>query len=158
MDEIKIETVTWTAPEYMHKDHSNDWFWTIGLIALVGCIIAIWFESYVFAIFIFISGVSLIMFTVKQPRIFKFTMDSKGIKVDNEKFQWENLKSFNIKEVDTGDFNKLMIETNKSFLPIYTFLIPKEKMGIIKKEVIKIIKKSEIDESRTIQFAEKIGF
>lgn len=158
MKEKKIETINWIAPEYLHKEHSNDWFWTIGLVAIAGTIAAIWFESYVFAIFIFISGVSLIMFTVKQPRIFEFKIDDNGLMVNKEEFPWKNLKSFNTKEIEGGDFDKLLIETNKSFLPIYTFFTPKEITDQIKKELSKVIKKSDIDESRTIQFAEKMGF
>lgn len=158
MKEKNIERINWIAPEYLYKEHSNDWFWTIGLIALVGTIAAIWFESYVFAIFIFISGISLIMFTVKQPKIFEFTIDNKGLMVGKEEFFWKDLKSFNIKELESSEFNKLLVETSKSFLPIYSFFIPKEITEKIRREVGKMVRKSEIDESRTIQFAEKIGF
>jgi len=158
MKEKKVETISWVAPEYLHKEHSNDWFWTIGLIAIVGTVAAIWFGSYVFAIFIFVSGVSLVMFTVKQPRIFEFVINNNGIKVGREEFPWKDLKSFNIKEVEGGEFDKLMMETNKKFLPIYTFFVPKEITDLVKIEASKMIKKSEIDESRTVQFAEKIGF
>ncbi len=159
MNEPKIETIKWLAPEYLHKEHSNDWFWTIGLIAIVGCVAAIWFGSYVFAIFIFISGISLIMFTVKEPRIFEFTLDHKGLRVGKEDFSWKDLKSFNIKEEsEEREFDKLLIETTRNFLPVYTLFAPKETVFFIKKEFLKKIPQSEIDESKTTQFAEKIGF
>lgn len=157
-EKIKIETIEWTAPEYLHKEHSNDWFWTIGLIALAGCLTAIWFESYVFAIFIFVSGISLIMFSSKQPRTFEFKIDNKGLRANREDFVWKNIKSFNVKEADEGEYDKLLIETTKSFIPIYTFLIPKDLSETIRQEVVKLVPNSEIDESRTTQFAEKIGF
>lgn len=157
-EKIKIETIEWAAPEYIHKEHSNDWFWTIGLIALVGCLAAIWFESYVFAIFIFVSGISLIMFSSKQPRTFEFKIDNKGLRANREDFVWKNIKSFNVKEADEGEYDKLLIETTKSFIPIYTFLIPKDLSETVRQEVVKLVPNSEIDESRTTQFAEKIGF
>ena len=50
MDEIELDTITWTVPEYSHKERDNDWFWTIGLIAIVGCGIAFWFHNYLFAL------------------------------------------------------------------------------------------------------------
>ena len=157
-EKIKIETIEWSAPEYLHKEHTNDWFWTIGLIALAGCLAAIWFGSYVFAIFIFISGISLIMFSSKQPRIFEFVIDNKGLQVNKEDFIWKNIKSFNIKETEEGEYDKLLIETTKNFIPIYTFLIPKDATETIRQEFVKLVPNSEIDESRTIQFAEKVGF
>lgn len=158
MEEQEIEKIKWASPEYINKDHSNDWFWTVALVAIVGCIVAVWFKSYVFAIFIFISGISLVMFAIKQSKILEFTISNKGIVVNNEEFLWKNLKSFNVKIEEDMEFNKLFIETNKNFLPIYTFLIPKEMTDSIKKEIAKKIVKSEINESRTIQIAEKMGF
>lgn len=158
MNEIHIETIKWSAPEYLHKEHSNDWFWTIGLLAILGCIAAIWFGNYIFAIFIFISGISLIMFTARPPKMFNFSIDAKGIKADRDEFVWKNLKGFNIKEVESGEFDKLLIETDKNFLPIYTFMVPKDIVESAKDEISKKINRIDIDESRTTQFAEKIGF
>ncbi|NCU28549.1 MAG: hypothetical protein EOM85_02670 [Candidatus Moranbacteria bacterium] len=158
MNDIKIETIKWSAPEYVHKEHNNDWFWTIGLVTILACIGAVWYGSYVFAIFLFVSGICLIMFTVKMPRIFEFTMDSKGIKVDREMFEWKQIKSFNLKELEDGEYNKLIIETTKHFLPIYGFFVPKNISAQIKTEISKASTESEIEESRTVQFAEKIGF
>jgi hypothetical protein len=158
MDEIQINTITWLAPEYVHKERGNDWFWTIGVITIVACGIAVWTHNYVFAIFLLLSGCCLIMFTLRHPQDVTYTVETKGLSMGKDIYKWKELKSFNIKKSDTDAYAKLLIETSKYFLPIYTIPLPKEIAEEIKQTLLKIIPRSEIDESKSMVFMEKLGF
>lgn len=158
MDEIKLNTVEWTVPEYSHKERENDWFWTIGLITIVACGIAIWLHNYVFAIFLFVSGCCLILFTLRHPQEVTYKIETKGLTMGKDLYPWKGLKSFNFKNIETDPFGKLMIETSKYFLPIYTIPVPKELEPKIKETLLLVIPRSEIDESKSMVFMEKLGF
>ena len=158
MDEIKIDTIEWSVPEYSHKERDNDWFWTIGIITVAACGIAIWLQNYIFAIFLLISGSSLIMFTMRPPQNVTYTIETKGLSMGKDLYEWKNIKSFNIKKNDSDIYAKILIETNKYFLPIYTIPLPKEMVEKTKETLLKIIPKSEIDESKSMIFMEKLGF
>ena len=158
MDEIVINTIEWSAPEYSHKERNNDWFWTIGLLAVVGGIAALWFHNYIFAIFIFISGGTLIMFTMRPPQEVTFTIETKGLTMGRDFHTWKSIKSFNIKNNNSGPYAKLLIETSKHFLPVYTIPLPKEKVDETKEALLKVARRSEIDESQSMLFMEKLGF
>jgi hypothetical protein len=158
MDEIQLNTITWSAPEYVHKERSNDWFWATGIITVVACGIAVWLHNYVFAIFLLISGCCLIMFSLRHPQYVTYTIETKGFSMGKDLYEWNKIKSFNIKNNDKDIYAKLLIETSKYFLPVYTIPLPKENIGEIKETLLKIIPKSEIDESKSMVFAEKIGF
>jgi len=158
MDEIKINTIEWSAPEYSHKERDNDWFWTIGLIAIVGCGVAIWLHNYIFAIFIFISGCCLIMFTMRPPQEVTFIVETKGLTMGRDLHIWKSIKSFNIKDDESYTYAKLLIETGKHFLPIYTLPLPKDKINEMKETLLKVIPKSDINESQSMLFMEKLGF
>lgn len=158
MDEIKINTIEWSAPEYVHKERSNDWFWAIGLVTIVACGIAIWLHNYVFAIFLLISGGCLIMFTLRAPQEVKYVIETKGLTMGKDLHTWKSIKSFNIKKNDTDSSAKLLIETGKHFLPIYTIPLPKELAEEVKDTLLKVATRSEIDESRSMIFMEKLGF
>lgn len=158
MDEIKINTIEWSAPEYTHKERGNDWFWTLGLITIVACVIAIWLKNYVFAVFLIISGCCLIMFTMRRPQDVTFIVETKGLTMGRDLHPWKSLKSFNIKNNDTDVYAKLLIETSKYFLPIYTLPFPKEKVDEMKETLLKVLPRSEIDESKSMVFMEKLGF
>ena len=158
MDDIKINTIQWSAPEYSHKERGNDWFWAIGLITIVACGIAIWLHNYVFAVFLLISGCCLIMFTMRPPQDMTFVIETKGFTLGRDLYEWNNVKSFNIKKKDSDIYDKLLIETKKHFLPIYTIPLPKDKTDEVKEVLFKIISRSEIEESKSMIFMEKLGF
>lgn len=158
MDEIQLNTISWSAPEYTHKERGNDWFWAIGIITVVACGIAIWLHNYVFAIFLLVSGGSLIMFTLRHPQDVTYTIETNGLSMGKDLYEWKVLKSFNIKKNDNGDYAKLLIETSKYFLPIYTIPLPKENIEEVKESLLKVLSKSEIDESKSMVFMEKLGF
>jgi len=158
MDEIKLNTIEWTVPEYSHKERDNDWFWTLGLITIVSCGIAIWLHNYVFAIFLFVAGSSLILFTIRHPQEITYKIETKGLTMGKDLYPWKSLKSFNFKNIETEPFAKLMIETSKYFLPIYTIPVPKEQEQKIKETLLLVIPRSEIDESKSMVFMEKLGF
>lgn len=158
MDEIKINTITWSLPEYSHKERGNDWFWAIGLVTIISCGIAVWLHNYVFAVFLLISGCCLIMFTLRHPQDVTYIIETKGLSMGKDLYEWKGIKSFNIKKSDSNIYDKLLIETSKYFLPIYTIPLPKEKEEEIKETLLKIISRSEIDESKSMAFAEKLGF
>ena len=158
MDEIKLETIEWLAPEYVHKERSNDWFWALGLITIIVCGIAIWLQNYIFAIFLLISGCCLIMFTLRHPQDVTYIIETKGLTMGRDLYTWKNLKSFNVKNNETDSFAKLLIETSKYMLPIYTIPFPKEIETQIKETLLKVLPRSEIDESKSMVFMEKLGF
>ena len=157
-DEIKINTIEWSAPEYSHKERNNDWFWTIGLITIIACGVAIWLHNYVFSIFLLISGCCLIMFTIRKPQDIKYIIETKGLSLGRDFHEWKNIKSFNIKKNETDTYDKLFIETSKHFLPIYTIPLPKERTEEVKENLLKVATRSEIHESQSMAFAEKLGF
>lgn len=157
MDEIKIDTIEWSAPEYTHKERTNDWFWALGLITIVGSIVAFWFKNNIFGIFILLSGGCFAMFTIRQPHDANYKIETKGLTMGRDFYTWKSIKSFNIKKNDHEDFPKLLIETSKYFLPIYTIPLSTELENQIKESLLKILPRSEIDESRAMIFVEKLG-
>lgn len=156
MEEVIITPIEWQAPEYSHKERSMDWFWTIGLIALIGTVIAFWFHNYVFGIFILISGACLIMFTMRPPQMMSFSIKTEGLSIGKDEHIWKSVKGFSIKS--GTPYNKLMILTSKKFLPVYTIPFPESLTTEIRETLSKVIEPIEIEESKSMLFAEKLGF
>lgn len=156
MEEIILETIEWQAPEYTHKKRTADFLWTIGLVALLASGVAIWLTNYIFAIFILISGACLIMFTIREPEEINFSIKTEGLITGKDKHEWKSIKGFNIKNGEP--YGKLLIETSKYFLPIYTIPIPSSLVDRAKESLQKVIPNIEIIESGSMAFAEKVGF
>ncbi len=156
MEEIIINKIEWTVPEYKHKEKSVDFLWAIGLIALVVCGIAIWRNNYLFSVFVLISGATLILFSIRHPEDIMFSIETSGLTMGKDKYEWKVVKGFNIKK--ENDEAKLLVELDKYLLPIYTIPLPFELAGEVKESLLKFIPNTELEESKSMKFMEKIGF
>ncbi len=156
MEEIILDKIEWSAPEYKHEEKSMDFIWTIGLASIVACIIAIWLHNYLFSIFIFISGCSLILFSIRHPQEITFSIETDGFSMGKDTYTWKKIKGFNIKK-ENNNVN-LLIELDKYLLPVYTVPLPLELVEKIRESLIKVIPNIELEESKSMKFVEKIGF
>lgn len=156
MEEIIIDKIEWSAPEYKHKDKSIDFLWTIGVVAIVLCGGAIWLHNYLFAVFVLISGASLILFSVRSPDEIHFVIETSGITLGKDKYSWKDIKGFHIKKEE--DYSVLLIELNKYLLPIYTIPIEPNQIQAIRESLLKVIPSIELAENKSMKFMEKIGF
>ncbi len=156
MEEIIIDKIEWSAPEYKHKEKSVDFIWTIGLVALVSCIVALWLKNYLFSVFIFISGVTLILFSIRHPQDVNFSIETKGLTLGKDKYTWKKIKGFNIKNED--GVAVLLVEIDKYLLPVYTIPLPIDKVDQVRESLLKVTKSKELEESKSMIFMEKLGF
>ncbi len=144
----------WTAPSHTHSMRSTDWMWGIGLLALVGAGVTFYFHNYVFGIFILISGVVMIMM-YSQPSVeIPFEINTDGIKVGNTLHEYKNLNGFTVKDKPR---EILMIETKTYFLPIITIPLQEHSANTIRAVLSQVLTELELQESRSMQFAERIG-
>ena len=156
VEEITINKIEWQAPEYIHKDRTVDWFWAMGLVTLAVCLLAIWIHNYLFAIFILISGCCLALFNIRHPENINFSITTEGITMGKDKYNWKSIKSFNIK--NDSENPKLLIQTSKYFLPVYTIPVPANLIEEIRESILKFVPIVELEESKSMQFMEKLGF
>jgi len=156
MEEIIIDKIEWSAPEYKHKEKSIDFLWAIGLGAIIAFGLAIWFHNYLFAVFLLVAGGSLILFSVRHPEEVHFVIETSGITLGKDKYTWKMVKGFNIKKEE--DSAVLLIELDKYLLPVYTIPLPIDEIPRVKESLLKIIPSLELDESKSMKFMEKIGF
>ncbi len=156
MEDEKNQSLRWNAPEYNHKPKNADWIWGIGLVALAGAVISFILGNYFFGIFIILSGIMLIVFSTIHPKECSFEINKDGIFIDKDLFIYKNIKGFKIR--DANPYSKLIIETNKYFLPIYMIPVPHGLEEEVYTTLLQIIPETEIDETHSSRFMEKIGF
>lgn len=156
MEDTKNQSLSWTAPEYTHRPKSVDFLWGVGLLGLIGTVISIFLGNYIFAIFIILSSVMLIIFATRHPHEANFEINNTGIVFGEENHPYKNIKGFIIR--DANPYSKLIIETNKYFLPIYTIPLPHELEEDVYDILSQVIEEKEIEETHSSKFMERIGF
>lgn len=152
--ENEIQTIHWTAPSHTHSKRSTDWMWGVGLLALAGAIFAIYLHNYVFGIFILMGGIVMIMLYSEPAVEIPFEINSEGIKVGNTMHLYKNINGFTVKNKPK---EILMIETRTYFLPVITIPIPEDSANSIRATLSSVLNELELQESRSMQFAEKLG-
>ncbi len=156
MEEQKNQNLSWRAPEYNHNPKSVDFVWGVGLIGLAGTVTSIFFHNYIFAIFIVLSSIMLIIFSTRHPDEATFEINEGGIVFGEENHSYKNIKGFCIK--DANPYSKLIIETDKYFLPIYTLPLPHELEEDTRAILSQVIEEKELEETHSSKFMERIGF
>lgn len=156
MEEIILNKIEWQAPEYKHEEKSVDFFWTIGVIALVMFVIAVWQQNFVFAIFILVSAASLFLFSIRHPQIMTFVIETSGLTLGKDKYEWKKIKGFHIKK--ESDKAVLLVEIDKYLLPVYTIPLPLDIADQVRDSLTKVTPNIELEESKSMKFMEKLGF
>lgn len=156
-----IEMFTWHAQEFENFEKTNDWFWAIGLFALLGAVLAIWKGSISFGILILLSGFCLIIFgNVKHPE-HSILINEEGLMIDENKFLWKDVTGFAIIEDPKKAFGKKVIfETNRPITPQISLPIDRFAVNpdILKKFLLTHVPEKEIRESLSKAIAEKVRF
>ena len=113
------ETLTWDVMEYQEKDHTVDWYWSVGLVTLAIVIVSIYFKNYLFGILILLGVGTLTYLTIRKPQVMTIIISDKGIRIQNEFFPYRNLRAFWIEEEPqhTGD-RHLLVLTDRIYSPV----------------------------------------
>lgn len=84
----------WKAPEYEHHHKSRGWF--ILLWAIFGYLIIRAFldKNIIEIILWFISGLTINIITLKEPKIIEFQITSQGILANNHLYRFDSIESF----------------------------------------------------------------
>jgi len=158
LDKAKARgTITWQAPEYRsRKKDGADWYIAVIVVALAGAISAIIFHNALFAVLIIIGAFTLIIFTLREPRIIMLTLTSQEIVIGGEKYPITSLDSFWITEQNEG-YHTLIIQSKKLLLNHLSLLIKEEDVEKIRKNFRLHLPEKEIYEPLFEQIAHRLG-
>ena len=87
-------TISWDVITHVHKERTVDWYWALGLVALVGAGVSIWVGNLLFALIIVISAGSLGVLAARGPREHRVHIDNHGIAIDGTLYAYRSIKSF----------------------------------------------------------------
>lgn len=153
---------TWRAQEFKNFNKTNDWFWTIGLFAVLGAILAFWRGSVTFGILIILIGFIMIVFGNHKHDEQSIMVNEEGLMIDETMFLWKDVKGFKIIPDPDEPFNKKVIFNterqfaNKISLPIdRTRVNPDSLKDFLRKH---ISEDNELRESVAKAIAEKVRF
>lgn len=146
---VKVSSfVEWETLDRPVKERGSEWFISVAIIAFAIAVASVILANYIFAILVIVGTASLLLHSIKIPKQITVRIFDKGVLLDRMLYPFDGLVSFYINEHE----NKLLLKTNKAFLPIIAIAI--ESMGA--EEIRKVLSKNIIEEEIEESFWEKL--
>ncbi len=110
--------IRWQAPEFDHHPKTASWYWATIAIAIVLLAVAVWQKIFLFALFVVLAEIMVIVWGSLTPGMIHFELTEKGLKVGNRRFYpIRELKSFSadIEGAFDPDWPEVIIQFDHHF-------------------------------------------
>ncbi|MDP3051976.1 MAG: hypothetical protein Q8N42_00535 [bacterium] len=137
--------IKWEALEYEYIPKSNNWFWSIVIIVIGISFASILLGNMLFAIFVVIAGLAIILFGARKPREISFSLSAKGLQIEKRLFPYENLRSFWI-HYDPPKQKLLTVELKKLLMPAISIQLGDTDPNAVREYLLKFLKEERREE------------
>lgn len=120
----KNEIVNWEAKEYIPHEKKAGWYIGLVIVSLGLVTLSIVFGWWTFAILVVLSGVVLVLYSVRPPRVLHYSLNSKGLSEGNKLYSYEEYKSFGV--LQEGENYAIILTPRKRFSPGIKVYFPQE--------------------------------
>jgi len=155
-----LTKIEWTAPEFTKYKKSKGWFVGLIFITLIIIVIAVILKNFLWALLTIIAAFAVYIYATREPRKIKFSISPKGIQIDQDIHEFEDLKSFWI--FYEPEIKEISIRSKKIFMPYLKIPLGNQDPAEIRRLLLKFLperlperkqKKSLLDEwARKIKF------
>lgn len=152
--------ISWETLEHEHKPVTNDWYWAVGLIALLSAGLSFYYGNFIFGFFSVVAGLTMIMFKIKGPSHVRVRLTPRGIIIKNMLYPYGRIESFWIFHADGGltKINELSIKSDRAFLPQIIIPLGDTDVDLVKDYLSKYIVEEYHEKTFADVVSEYIGF
>ncbi|MBI2628198.1 MAG: hypothetical protein HYW71_02065 [Candidatus Niyogibacteria bacterium] len=148
---------SWQAPEYDHSSRSTDWYWAMGIAAVVLFITAILFKNFLFSIIVILGTFSVALYSARKPEITEFAITLRGVQIGKRIFFYEDLESFWI-HYDPPHKKEIGFISKKTFMPRFVLPLGDANPNEARKHLIKFLKEERHEENLSETISKYLGF
>ncbi len=88
------QDMVWSVTTHEHRERSTDWYWGLGVIALVACGASIFFGNFLFAVIIALGALSIGYLAARGPREHLVRIDDRGLTIDGTRYPFSAIHSY----------------------------------------------------------------
>ncbi len=144
-------------PEYTHGPKSRDWYIAFGILCFSLTVTAFILGNVLFGILMVLVFFTVYMYTIKPLNMIDIELTHKGIRINKQLFQYNNLEGFWIEEYENK--RKLLLKSKKLLVPLIVLPIADEIDTIeLKSALLKEILEEELKEPVFERILEKFNF
>ncbi len=149
--------ISWEAEEHAHREKNVDWYWALGIVAVVGAVISVIFGNVLFAIVIVLGAILMAIVSLREPSVIPFAITTRGVRVDDHLYPYSTLGSFCIDE-DAQQGPQLLLKSRGTFRPLIIIPLPEEAIEEIDDILAERLPEEHLEESLAHHLLEFLGF
>jgi hypothetical protein len=149
--------IIWHALEYKKKEKTADWYWAVGIISICIVGIAIFLHDALFAVFVILAVITLLIFSHREPKVMEIELGERGLKVDKENYHYTTLEAFWIDISDERE-PKIILRSKKAMMPLIVIPIEEYNHEDIRNFLLEKLTEKEMHEPLSQKVMEKLGF
>ncbi len=119
-------TIEWAILEHPFEPKSKDWTWIVGIIGLGVALASAILGNLIFALFLGLATVALIIHGRKDADLLEIGISKKGVRINREFFPYQTLKSFWVHEEENFPTTLSILSRERFFFPHITVPVPEE--------------------------------
>lgn len=147
----------WKAPDFEYRQKNISWYWSSVFIAVVLLALALWQKNFLFAVFIVLGEIMLVVWANKLPRFFGFSIDERGISIEKKFYPYSEIEHFSILE-QNNDFNEIILKSKKGLSPYISLRIKRDLLPKAKAILLEYLPEEEYEETLPDAFSRFIKF
>ena len=130
MDMDKARNISWEAREYIPRDKNVGWYIALIVIGLSLTAVGILVGWWSFSLLIVVSVIALIVYSVRPPRVLKYSMNSKGLKEGGRLYSFDDYRAFGV--INDGGHYAIVLTPRKRFAPrVWVYFPEQQGEGIV---------------------------
>ena len=107
--------IEWETYEYEPRERSSNWYWFVGLAAVLLVIWAIVMKNFLLAILVLLGAFTLMIYAARKPRVIKIGVSRRGVQIHQDLFPFHSLRSFWVHEDEVE--RKIILRSEKLLMP-----------------------------------------
>ncbi|MEN9604557.1 MAG: hypothetical protein RJB39_242 [Candidatus Parcubacteria bacterium] len=155
--------IIWEEYHYVHFEKSKDWKWSVGIISVTIALVAFMLTSITFGFLILVATLVLLIHALQPPKMLRFEIHQSGVRIDQEKWNFSDLKSFYIE--DNREFHnhsRILFRTDHVMSPLLVLPLPlstdQRDLHDLREELTKLLPEEKMAESFFQRMLEYFGF
>ncbi len=125
-----MDNIQWTAPEYIHREKTADWYWIVGIVGISATIVSIILNNVIFAILIIVSTFTLSLYASRPPKKIEIEISKTGIRVGGLYYPYEHIESFWVEMNDA--YPRIILKSQKKIMLYIVILIESVDPGVVR--------------------------
>ncbi len=138
MDNEKKTLISFVTQDHIYHARSNDFYWTVGILAVVVAVLSFIFNNALFGVLVLIGAFMYGYVSSKKPNDLPVLITNMDITIGNDVYDVSKIKSFNVLEI--GEEKDLVLSVDRAYQPMVSVCLPDEIAQDVKNSMLSLMK------------------